>query len=145
MQADFYQLERDPVDKVLPVIAQRLLDQGERLLVIDGREGALERLSRALWAWKPDSFLAHGLAEGEDAAIQPILLTTGEEPLNGARHVALTDGVWRDAALGFERAFYFFDDSTIDAARACWRTLKGREGVTARFWRQDGGKWIQVA
>lgn len=145
MQVDFYQLERDPVEKVLPVIAQRLLDQGERLLVIDGREGALERLSRALWAWKPDSFLAHGRAESEDAAIQPILLTTGEEPLNGARHVALTDGVWRDAALGFERAFYFFDAETIEAARACWRALKDREGVTARFWRQDGGKWLQVA
>jgi len=145
VQVDFYQLERDPVDRVLPAIAQRLLDQGERLLVIDGREGALERLSRALWSWKPDSFLAHGLVTGDDAPIQPILLTTEEEALNGARHVALADGVWRDAALQFERAFHFFDADTIDAARASWRALKGREGVTARFWRQDGGKWIQAA
>lgn len=145
MQVDFYQLERDPVDRVLPAIAQRLVDQGERLLVIDGRDGALERLSRALWSWKPDSFLAHGLADNENAGMQPILLTTGEEPLNGARHVALTDGQWRDAALKFERAFHFFDAETIDAARASWRALKGREGVTARFWRQDGGKWIQAA
>lgn len=145
MQVDFYQLERDPVDQVLPAIAQRLLDQGDRLLVIDGREGALERLSRALWSWKPDSFLAHGLADGENAGMQPILLTTGEEPVNGARHVALTDGVWRESALTFERAFHFFDADTIDAARESWRALKGREGVTARFWRQDGGKWIQAA
>ena len=145
MQVDFYQLERDPVEKVLPAIAQRLLDQGERLLVIDGREGALERLSRALWSWRPDSFLAHGSAGDEDPAIQPILLTVGDEPLNGARHVALADGVWRDAALGFERAFHFFDADTIEAARASWRALKGRENVTARFWRQDAGKWIQVA
>lgn len=145
MQVDFYQLERDPVDRVLPAIAQRLLDQGERLLVIDGREGALERLSRALWSWKPDSFLAHGLADGENAQMQPILLSTGEAPLNGARHVALTDGQWRESALTFERTFHFFDADTIDAARASWRALKGREGVTARFWRQDGGKWIQAA
>ncbi len=30
--------------------------------------------------------------------------------------IALADGQWRDEALTFERAFYFFDDATIDAA-----------------------------
>lgn len=143
MQVDFYQLSRDPVEQVLPVIAQHLIDSGERLLVVDGREGALERLSRGLWSWKPDSFLAHGKAgEGNEAA-QPILLSLEEQASNSAKHIALTDGYWRDSALDFERAFYFFDEQTIDGARACWKALKGKEGVTPRFWRQDGRKWVQ--
>ncbi len=145
MQVDFYQLSRDPVERVLPAIAQRLLDQGGRLIVIDGRPGRLQGLSRALWDWKPESFLAHGLAGDEDEAMQPVLLAAqeAENPANGARHIALTDGVWRDGALGYERAFYFFDSETLEGARACWRMLKGREGVEPRFWRQEGGRWVQ--
>jgi DNA polymerase-3 subunit chi len=143
MQVDFYQLSRDPVEKVLPAIAQKLMDEGGRLLVIDGREGALDRLSQALWEWRPDSFLAHGQTGEEDVEDQPILLSNDEEPLNGARHIALTDGQWRETALEYERAFYFFDAETIAGARACWRALNAAEGVTPRFWRQEGRKWVQ--
>jgi len=143
MQVDFYQLSRDPVEQIVPVIAQRLLDDGERLLVVDSREGALERLSRALWGWKPDSFLGHGTADDTAAAMQPVLLSSEGHAANSARHIALTDGLWRDSALEFERAFYFFDDETIDGARSCWKMLKSKEDVTSHFWRQEGRKWVQ--
>lgn len=143
MQVDFYQLSRDPVEQVLPAIAQRLLDDGDRLLVVDGRDDALSRISEALWGSRPESFLAHGLANDLDAATQPILLSTQEEALNNARHIALSDGVWRDAATSFDRAFYFFDETTIDAARISWKNLKATPDVTPRFWRQEGRKWVQ--
>ena len=145
MQVDFYQLSRDPVERVLPAIAQRLLDQGDRLFVVEGRAGQLDRLSRALWEHKPESFLAHGLAGGGDEDIQPILLAQEwrPSPSNGARNIALTDGIWRDEALEYDRAFYFFDEETLEGARACWRLLKGREGVEPRFWRQEGRRWVQ--
>lgn len=146
MQVDFYQLTRDPVEQVLPAVAQRLMDQGDRLLVLDGREGALEPLSRALWGWRPDSFLAHGMAGDEDAAMQPILLSASggaEKAANGARHIALTDGLWRDEALGYDRVFYFFDADTLEAARDCWRQLSRKDGVEPRFWRQEGRRWVQ--
>lgn len=145
MQVDFYQLSRDPVERVLPAIAQRLLDQGDRLLVLDGRAGALDGLSRALWGWKPESFLAHGKQGEEGEGDQPILLSAqgGAAAPNQARHIALTDGQWRDEALGYARAFYFFDQETLEPARACWRMLKGREDVEPRFWRQEGGRWVQ--
>ena len=34
MQVDFYQLTRDPAEKVLPFIAQRVLDDKGRLLIV---------------------------------------------------------------------------------------------------------------
>lgn len=143
MQVDFYQLSRDPVEQVLPAIAARILSLGERLLVVSAQTDRLGRISAGLWAGASDSFLAHGVAgEGKDAA-QLILLTTGCNPANGARHIALTDGVWRDEALEFERAFYFFDAETIDGARSSWRALSKRDGVEPRFWRQEGRKWVQ--
>jgi DNA polymerase-3 subunit chi len=145
MQADFYQLSRDPVDRVLPDIAQRVLAQGGRLLVVAAEPDRLDAIGRGLWETRPASFLAHGRADEDKASIQPILLSHSVEALNGARYVALADGLWRDEALGFDRAFYFFDAVTIDGARQSWRAISKRDGVEPRFWRQEGGKWLRVA
>lgn len=143
MQVDFYQLSRDPVHKVLPAIAQRVVDSGARLLVVASDPEKLASISEGLWQSSPTSFLAHGRADEERADIQPILLSSVCEALNGAKHIALADGLWRDEALGFERAFYFFDAETIDGARQSWRALSRNEDVTPRFWRQEGRKWVQ--
>ena len=143
MQVDFYQLSRDPVEQVLPAIAGRILTLGERLLVVAAQPDRLDRISAGLWAGAADSFLAHGRAGEGREAVQPILLSGACAAANGARHVALADGLWRDEALGFERAFYFFDADTVEGARASWRALSKRDGVTPRFWRQEGRKWVQ--
>jgi DNA polymerase-3 subunit chi len=147
MQVDFYHLGRDPLDRILASIATRVLTGGGRLLVVTGEEGQAETLDRALWEMQPDGFLPHGRSsEGDPGADQPLLIAGTCEPGNGARHVALVDGLWRDDALSFERAFHFFDDGSIDLARMAWRTLKGREGVEPRYWKQDeDGRWGQVA
>ncbi|MCF8707061.1 DNA polymerase III subunit chi [Rhizorhapis sp. SPR117] len=143
MQVDFYQLSHDPVERVLPVIAQRILDGGGRLLVVSGDDVRLESMSQALWNAAPESFLAHGMAGGDSPDIQPILLSADCTAANGARHIALVDGIWRDEALQFDRAFYFFDAESIDNARTSWRILSKKEGVEPRFWRQDGRRWVQ--
>ena len=143
MQVDFYQLNHDPVDQVLPAIAARILGLGERLLVVAADEAQIGRISAGLWAGPPESFLAHGRAGQGNESVQPVLLSHDCAAANGARHVAIADGLWRDEALGFERAFYFFDAITIDGARESWRALGKRAGVTPRFWRQEGRKWVQ--
>jgi len=143
MQVDFYQLTRDPVETVIPAIARRVLEGGGRLLVVSAERAQLDGISRALWSAGPETYLAN---DHDDAAMpeaQPILLSAGCSPANEARHIALADGQWREEALGFERAFYFFDETTIEQARTNWRALSKAESVTPRFWRQDGGKWRQ--
>ena len=67
-------------------------------------------------------------------------------PANGARNVALADGIWRDEALAFERAFHFFDDTSIAAARIAWKALAERDGIARNFWKQgQDGKWAKAA
>ncbi len=141
MRVDFYQLSRDPVEWVVPLIARATRAAGERLLVVSGDGDALERIDHALWDRLPEAFLAHGRADQPHAARQPILLSDRLELGNGARYIALADGLWRDEAEGFARAFLLFGDAELDGARACWRMLGGREDVERRFWKQDGGKW----
>jgi DNA polymerase-3 subunit chi len=121
-----------------------VLSAGERLLVVSGDDDLTARISEQLWAHK-DSFLAHGFAGGPHQERQPILLSDATGAPNGARHIALADGLWRGEAEGFDRVFLLFDEATIEAARAVWRRLDGREDVERNHWRQDGGKWVKAA
>ena len=143
MQVDFYQLTRDPAEQVLPAIAQKILSDGGRLLVVSEDDGQLARISKALWDFKPDSFLAHGKATEGQGNIQPVLLSQSVDAENNARMIALIDGKWREEALGFDRAFYLFAPDATDNARAAWRALGSKDGVERRYWKQDGGKWRQ--
>ena len=143
MRVDFYQLSRDPVEAVLPLIAARILDEGQRLLIVSADAEQLTRISARLWDAGPESFLAHDRADAPLPEVQPILLSSACDPANNASRIALADGRFRDEALSFERTFYFFDSETIDAARTCWRALTKREDIATHFWRQEGGRWRQ--
>ena len=146
MRVDFYQLSRDPAELALPGIAKGTLGAGERLLVVSADAEQLARISEALWTRLPETFLANGIAGGEHDARQPILLAQATEPANGARYLALADGVWRDMAEGFDgaaRVFLLFPPDRIDDARGCWRMLGTREGVERKYWRQEGSRWLQ--
>jgi len=140
MRVDFYQLTRDPAELVLPMIACNTLDAGERMLMVSESAEQLQAISEALWGRLPETFLAHGPAGGPHDARQPILLSSSAKADNGARYMALADGVWRESE-GMARVFLLFPPDRIDDARACWRMLGQREGVERRYWRQDGGKW----
>ncbi len=143
MLVDFYHLDRSPLERVLPRICERLLESGERLLIVAGPE-LLATLDEQLWTYAPDAFLPHGRADRPSADKQAILLAGGFEPLNGAGNVALADGVWRDEALAFARTFYFFDNDHLDIARAAWKALRNRKEAEPRYWKQDErGKWVQ--
>ena len=142
MQVDFYRLTRDPADKVLPPIAQRVLEGGARLLVV-GDNAQLDAISAALWGHKPDSFLAHAKVGDGDDSLQPILLSSEPVAANFAKFVAITDGVWREEALEFDRVFYLFPPTHTDNARAAWPALAEKENIERRYWKQDGGKWVQ--
>ena len=144
MKIDFWQLSRDPVEKVVALIAARVLDQGERLLVVSAQAEQRAALSKGLWQAGPESFLANGDAGAAGAERQPVLISESVEPINGASHAIFADGTFRDVD-GFARSFLLFDDETLTHARQTWKALSDREGLERAFFRQDGGKWVKVA
>ena len=143
MLVDFYQLGSTPPEQVIASIADKLLAQDARLIVIAEEEGLLARLDRMLWDQGATSFLPHGLAGGPDDARQPILLTTSPDAPNLARNLLIADGQWREAALAYDRVFYLFDDATLEGARLAWKLLSGREGAERRYWASEGEKWVK--
>lgn len=143
MLVDFYHLAQSPLERVLPRICEKVLGDGERLLIV-AEESLLGELDSQLWSYARDAFLPHGRSDKPGAELQPVLLSSEVAAANGAANVALADGDWREEALGFSRAFYLFDSSHLDTARGAWRALKDREGVERRYWKQDErGKWVQ--
>jgi DNA polymerase-3 subunit chi len=145
MRVDFYQLGGSNSDSVIAAIAGKLVDEGQRLLVVAADEALLARLDRQLWDQGAASFLAHGISGGSDDSRQPVLLSTAVDAPNLARNLLIADGEWRDAALGFERAFFLFGAETLEAARLAWKLLSGREGVERHYWANEDGKWVEKA
>ena len=147
MQVDFYHLTRQPIERVLPRLAERVVAGGGRLLIVSGDAGQRTAIDKLLWTYEPESFLPHGVAgsaAGGDAA-QPVLIAAEPQAGNGARNILIADARWRDAALDFDRAFHLFDEGAIDAARAAWKGLAGRDGVERRYWKQGERGWEQAA
>jgi DNA polymerase-3 subunit chi len=146
MKVDFYHLTRSPLDRVLPAITQKVLEEGGRLLIVAEEDGARAKLDGLLWDYSPESFLPHAQAGAADDSLQPVLIADTPQAGNGARNIALADGVWRDEALQFDRAFHFFDEDRIVEARAAWKGLADRDGIERRYWKQnEAGRWEQAA
>lgn len=140
----FYHLERTGLDQALPELLEKTLARGWRALVRCGGRDRLEHLDGWLWSYRDESFLPHGLAEGEHADRQPVLLTTDVDNLNDAQALFLLDGVEPPALDGFERCVVLFDgrdEGALRTARERWRAVKA-DGRSASYWRQgEGGGW----
>ncbi|QDX27883.1 DNA polymerase III subunit chi [Sphingomonas suaedae] len=146
MQVDFYHLTATPLERALPGIAVKVVESGQRLLIVSADAEQRRRIDQLLWSFRPESFLPHAQAGAGNDSLQPVLIGEAVAPANGARHVALIDGEWRDAALAFDRAFHFFGEDSIGAARIAWKGLADRDSVERRYWKQDeNGRWAQAA
>ena len=64
MKVDFWLLSRDPAERVVAMIAERVLADGGRVLVVSGDAAQRESVSTTLWEARPEAFLANGQAGG---------------------------------------------------------------------------------
>jgi DNA polymerase-3 subunit chi len=144
----FYQLERQPLDRVLPGLLEKTLERGWRAVVQAGGEERLEALDALLWTYRDESFLPHGTARDGFAAEQPVFLTTGEDNPNGAGVRFLVDGADCGELGGYGRVVYLFDGRDEDArakARERWKAAKNA-GFIVTYWQQnERGGWEKKA
>jgi DNA polymerase-3 subunit chi len=139
---DFYQLSRDPVERVATTLARKVMGVGARLLIVHDDGEMRATISRELWRAGDEEFLANGEAGQAGAERQPILLSAEIDTANEASMVILADGKWRNDAINFDRAMLLFGVSDTEAARALWRELDGEAEVTREIHKQDeNGRW----
>lgn len=124
------------------MLARLVLKSGNRLLIVSGNPGQRAVVSRELWSAGSEEFLANGEADAAGADQQPILLSDKIDAPNGASMVLFADGIWREEALEFNRAFLLFGPEETEAARALWRALDAKEGTERFIHKQDErGHW----
>lgn len=141
----FYHLESQPLERVLPVLVEKSLERGWKVVVETGSEERAEALDNLLWTYRDDSFLPHARAGGSEDALQPVLITTLPHNPNGAQVRFFVDRAVPQSGEGYRRIVYMFsghDPDAVNEARAAWRAL--REGNEVTYWQQEpGGRWVK--
>ena len=140
----FYHLTRTGPDQALPLLLARTLGAGERAVVLCGSAERLGAIDAALWG--AEAWLPHNGAPDEDPDLQPIWLTTVDEPApNAARFLFLVDGVESARCADYARVFDVFDGTdpaATEAARRRWAEARAA-GHTLTYWRQTERGWRQ--
>jgi DNA polymerase-3 subunit chi len=134
----FYHLERSALEQVLPDLLEKTLARGWRALVRCAGSERVDHLDGWLWSYRDDSFLPHGVSGEDNAARQPVLLTTGADNLNGAQALFLVDDVEPGDVSTFARCILIFDgrdEAALMAARGRWKSFKSA-GCSVAYWRQ---------
>jgi DNA polymerase-3 subunit chi len=145
----FYHLQRRSLERVLPQLLEKSIERGWRVIVQAASQERVEALDAHLWTYRDDGFLPHGLASDAEAALQPVLLTTGGGNPNAASVRFLIDGApVPDDAGAYQRIVLLFDgedDDAVAAAREHWSAAKAK-GFAVTYWQPDEqGRWVNKA
>ncbi|MBW4708093.1 DNA polymerase III subunit chi [Roseobacter sp. YSTF-M11] len=145
----FYHLTRRPMEETLTMLLGKATAAGMRVVVRGADPGRLAWLDEKLWQGAEDGFLPHGLAGGAHDTLQPVLLTTEGEAVNGARCLMTVDGapVTAEDVAAMDRVCVLFDGNdamALDQARSQWKALKDA-GASAQYWSEDSGRWEKKA
>ena len=134
----FYHLTDSKLEEQLPVLLEKSLQRGWRIVVQASSEERRDALDAQLWTYRDDAFLAHGTDREPHAAEQPILLTTETGNGNGAQIRFLVEGAEPPDLSAYQRAVVMFDGhdaAQLEAARGQWKALKA-EGHAVTYWQQ---------
>ena len=143
----FYQLGRRPLEEALAVMLERILERGQRGLVLAASNERVESLAEALWTYRENSFLPHGTAADGQAERQPIWLSTEPKNPNGAKVLFLLEGV-EAPPEDYDLVAVLFDGADAEQlarARRQWTGLK-TAGHALSYWAEDAqGRWSKQA
>ena len=162
MDLRFYHLTASSLEQTLPSLLLRTLDADKNALVRFGTQERMTWYDDYLWTFDDRQFVPHGLADGQFASDQPVLLSNDESTAkNEAAFVFWADGfcpVAFNSASGSghwpldggaERLCILFsgqDQEQLALARQLYKRAVSLPGVTPTYWKQaDRGGWSQAA
>ena len=144
----FYHLTERPLEHVLPVMLEKSLERGWRVVVRGTDPARIGALSASLWTHGDANFLPHGSEIDGNAAHQPIWLCCDTVNPNAANTLFLIDNAEADTGeiAAMEMVAVLFDgndEAAVAKARDQWRMVSDA-GLKAVYWAQnESGAWVR--
>jgi DNA polymerase-3 subunit chi len=145
---NFYHLLTAPLEQALPVLLEKSLAAGHRVVLMAGSRERVAHLDAHLWTFDPASFLPHGTSRDGTERQQPVFLTEADENPNGADLLVLTDGVTSGHLESFARCLNLFDgqdEAAVAQARAYWKEWKAAGHELIYYQQTERGGWTEKA
>ncbi|MBF0401945.1 MAG: DNA polymerase III subunit chi [Magnetococcales bacterium] len=142
----FYQLATLSLEAALVGIVGKAWDRGLRLCLLakDGEQA--QRLDQLLWTTPLHPFLPHGLWNGADPVLQPILISLEPDTRNQATVLLLAAPCLVADPMSFDLLVDFVPGSApavLEASRARYRHYRNL-GCNMEYWTQNPqGGWQQ--
>ncbi|MAY60973.1 MAG: DNA polymerase III subunit chi [Rhizobiales bacterium] len=150
-EALFYHLTESRLEDALPPLLEKSLERGWKVSVHIASAERRDALDAHLWTYRDESFLPHGIDQGDDdqaSGRQPVLLTLSGAPANGASVRFAVDGSDVPSLEGCDRLVLMFDghdQAQLERARGQWKELKAGDH-TLTYWQQTPeGRWERKA
>jgi DNA polymerase-3 subunit chi len=147
-KVSFYHLTTAPLEQALPVLLEKSLSAGLRVVLMAGSRERVAHLDAHLWTFDPASFIPHGAGRDGMEAQQPIFLTDADENPNNADLLVLTDGVTSRHLQSFSRCLNLFDgqdEAAVAQARAYWKEWNAAGHELIYYQQTDRGGWTEKA
>jgi len=144
----FYHLTERPLERVLPVMLEKSLERGWRVVVRGTDPARIEALSAHLWSHGDANFLPHGTAADGQPARQPVWMCCDGANPNAANTLFLVDNAEAETPeiAAMEMVAVLFDgldDAAVAKARDQWRMIADA-GLKAVYWAQEtSGAWVK--
>ena len=116
-------------------IAEGFYARGTRLQIIAADQEQASRLDDLLWTFRPDSFVPHGILEGDrDDPSLPVIITTRQAQEPGIRNLLMLDHCSPELVAQFPQAIHLVvvdDHARRESSRRYWVQLR-KAGFTLR-------------
>lgn len=145
-EVGFYHLTRTPLVRALPMLLEKIIERGFRVVLLAGSPERVASLNEVLWTYEQRSWLPHGTAGDGASEAQPIFLTFDEDNPNDAKVLVTVDGMEPGFLSSFDRVIDMFDgqdDQAVAEARKRWKNHRDN-GLKLTYWeQQEKGGWRQ--
>ena len=147
---DFYHLQKQTLEDVLPKLLEKAYATGCRIKIKIGNEARVEFVNSLLWTYNDESFIPHGSKKDGFAKEQPIWLSSDDDNPNNAEMMFLVDGAHLDIEnqTNFTRIFNIFDgndEQSLQQARQLWKDVSAAGWERNYFQQDDSGRWNKKA
>lgn len=109
IQVVFIELSVPRKNRYICDITEKLYEQGKQVHIYASQKEAVLQLSRDLWAWKPDSFVPHGVYFGNEQhnlPDEPVMITS-VLPEQAAEVLILHDPLSPEKIQGYRQVVDF--------------------------------------